>query len=235
MQETTTENPDKLKDTELKGNIYLVDKPLDFTSADIVRIFKKSFNLKKAGHSGTLDPKATGLLILCSGKMTKKISEYIEYDKEYEGSIKLGATTRSFDTENEEENIIDSFEISNEEIEETRKSFLGEIEQMPPMYSAIKFKGKPLYKIARKGREIERETRKIFVSDFEVKRINEKEIYFRISSSKGTYIRSIANDFGKRLGVGGYLKQLRRIRIGKYELKDLTEEVNGIKYKIHME
>lgn len=214
------------------GKVILVDKPLNYTSADIVRIFKKRLNLKKVGHSGTLDPKATGLLILCSDKMTKRINEFIEYDKEYEGIIRIGATTKSFDTENEEENVLERFEISDSEIENIRKQFLGETEQLPPMYSAVKHKGKPLYKMARKGREIARSTRKIFISEFDIKRKTSEELYFRISSSKGTYIRSIANDFGERLGVGGYLKELRRTRIGKFKLGEFEEVINDIKFSI---
>lgn len=232
MEEKSKDASQDIQNEPLPGKIFLIDKPLDFTSFDIVRIFKKSFNLKKAGHSGTLDPKATGLLIICSDKMTKKISEFIEYDKEYEGIIRIGATTKSFDTESEEENISDSINVSDEDIEEVRKSFLGGVEQMPPMYSALKHKGKPLYKMARKGHEIERAMRRIFVSDFEVKKLSKTEIFFRISSSKGTYIRTIANDFGERLGVGGYLKELRRTRIGKFKLEGLDEEVKGIRFKI---
>lgn len=232
----------KSKETELSDNkeqlspysnkIFLIDKPLDFTSFDIVRIFKKFFNLKKAGHSGTLDPKATGLLIICSDKMTKKINEFIEYDKEYEGIIRIGARTKSFDTESREEDINENVSVSPEEIESVRKTFLGEVEQMPPMFSAIKHNGKPLYKLARAGKDIERRSRKITVSEFEVKKISETEIKFRISSSKGTYIRSIANDFGERLGVGGYLKELRRTRIGGFKLEVFEEELKGIRYRI---
>lgn len=214
------------------NKIFLIDKPLDYTSADIVRIFKKCFRLKKAGHSGTLDPKATGLLIVCSDKMTKAINEFIEYDKEYEGIIRIGAKTKSFDTESKEEDVIEKINITVDEIEKVRQSFLGEVEQMPPMYSALKHKGKPLYKMARKGREIKREPRKIVVSEFDVKRISETELYFRISSSKGTYIRSIANDYGEKLGVGGYLKELRRTRIGNFALEEFNEEVRGIRFKI---
>jgi tRNA pseudouridine55 synthase len=214
------------------NRIFLIDKPLDFTSADIVRIFKKNFKLEKAGHSGTLDPKATGLLIICSDKMTKKINEFIEYDKEYEGVIRIGAKTKSFDTETEEEDVIENFVVTDDDIDQIRKSFTGEIEQLPPMYSAIKHKGKPLYKMARKGKEIERQPRRIFISEFDVKKIKETELYFRISSSKGTYIRSIANDFGEKLGVGGYLRELRRTRVGNFLLKDLDEEVRGIRFRI---
>ena len=229
-----TEDPLEIKEqlSPYSNKIFLIDKPLDFTSFDIVRIFKKKFNLKKAGHSGTLDPKATGLLIVCSDKMTKRINEFIEYDKEYEGVIRIGARTKSFDTESREEDIIDNVKVTDEEIESVRKTFLGEVEQMPPMFSAIKHNGKPLYKLARAGKEIERKSRKIVISEFEIKKVSESELKFRISSSKGTYIRSIANDFGERLGVGGYLKELRRTRIGKYDLSGLDSEVKEIRYRI---
>ena len=164
--------------------------------------------------------------------MTKKINEFIDYDKGYEGIIRIGAVTKSFDTESNEESIVEDLNISEEEIEEVRKSFLGESLQLPPMFSAVKHKGKPLYKMARKGREIEREPRKIFISEFEVKRISNTELRFRISSSKGTYIRCIANDFGVRLGVGGYLKELRRIRIGKFRIGEFREEIKNIRYTV---
>ncbi|MEO8663880.1 MAG: tRNA pseudouridine(55) synthase TruB [Ignavibacteria bacterium] len=223
--------PDK-EVTRYSDSLFLVDKPLDFTSADIVRIFKKDFDIRKIGHSGTLDPKATGLLILCSGKKTKIINEYIEHDKEYEGIIRIGARTKSFDTESEEEEIVESLNVSEEEIENVRKSFLGETDQMPPMYSAVKHKGKPLYKLARKGREIERKPRKIIISEFDIKRISETELYFRISSSKGTYIRTIANDFGQKLSTGAYLKTLRRTRIGKFIIDNFEEETRDIKFRI---
>ena len=228
-----TEDPLEIKEqlSPYSNKIFLIDKPLDFTSFDIVRIFKKKFNLKKAGHSGTLDPKATGLLIICSDKMTKRINEFIEYDKEYEGVIRIGARTKSFDTESREEEIIENVKVTDEEIESVRKTFLGEVEQMPPMFSAIKHNGKPLYKLARAGKEIERKSRKIIISEFEIKKVSESELKFRISSSKGTYIRSIANDFGERLGVGGYLKELRRTRIGKYDLSGLDSEVKEIRYR----
>lgn len=219
-------------ESQSPGKIFLIDKPLDYTSADIVRIFKKNLNLKKVGHSGTLDPKATGLLILCSDKMTKRINEFIEYDKEYEGVIRIGATTKSFDTESEEENVLESFDVSDSQIENVREKFLGETDQLPPMYSAVKHKGKPLYKMARKGREIERATRKIFISEFDIMRKSQTELHFRISSSKGTYIRSIANDFGERLGVGGYLKELRRTRIGEFKLGEFDEKIRDIRYMI---
>lgn len=210
--------------------ILLADKPLDYTSADIVRIFKKEFDIPKIGHSGTLDPKATGLLVLCTGKMTKKITEFIDYDKSYEGVIRIGAVTKSFDTETGEECVKDVSGVSDEDLENVRKSFLGEIMQLPPMYSALKHKGKPLYKFARKGREIERAPRKIFVNEFDVWKVSETEVGFRISASKGAYIRCIANDFGEKLGTGGYLKELRRTRVGEFELGDFGMSVRDIKY-----
>lgn len=212
------------------NRIFLADKPLDLTSADVVRIFKKEFGLGKIGHSGTLDPKATGLLVLCSGKLTKKISEFIDYDKSYEGVIRIGATTKSFDTETEEENFADVSGIGDEELESARKQFIGEVVQMPPMYSAIKHKGKPLYKFARKGREIERKPRNILVEEFKITRISDTEVGFSISASKGAYIRCIANDFGAALGVGGYLKTLRRTRIGKFQISVFKESVRNIPY-----
>jgi len=216
---------------QLPGKIFLVDKPLDFTSADIVRIFKKDLNLRKIGHSGTLDPRATGLLILCSDKMTKRINEFIEYDKEYEGVIRMGAVTKSFDTETEEVITAENFVLSDEEIEKARVSFLGETEQLPPMYSAIKNKGKPLYKLARKGKEIERKLRKISISNFVLRKKSENELYFRLSCSKGTYIRVIAYDLGEKLKVGGYLKELRRTRVGKFMMEGLDQEIRSIRYK----
>lgn len=212
------------------NRIFLADKPLDLTSADVVRIFKKEFGLGKIGHSGTLDPKATGLLVLCSGKLTKRITEFIDYDKSYEGVIRIGATTKSFDTETEEENFADVSGIGDEELESARKQFIGEVVQMPPMYSAIKHKGKPLYKFARKGREIERKPRNILVEEFKITRISDTEVGFSISASKGAYIRCIANDFGAALGVGGYLKTLRRTRIGKFQISVFKESVRNIPY-----
>ncbi|MCX7832816.1 MAG: tRNA pseudouridine(55) synthase TruB [Ignavibacteria bacterium] len=210
----------------------LVDKPTDYTSADIVRIFKKKFKIKKIGHTGTLDPKATGLLILCTDKMTKEITKLIETEKEYEGIFRIGATTKTFDTESEEENIVPTKDISEELIILTAHSFIGESEQIPPIYSAIKYKGKPLYTHARKGKKVELKPRRIFISKFDVKKLNETEVYFKIICSKGTYIRTIANDFGQKLGCGAYLKSLRRTRIGNFVLENFNENLNGIPYKI---
>lgn len=208
--------------------IILTDKPLDWTSTDVVRFLKKKLSLKKVGHAGSLDPRATGLLILCTDRMTKKINDFMDMEKEYQGIIKIGARTRSFDTETEEEDLKDVSGINDEMIEKVRITFLGEIEQIPPMHSALKFNGRPLYKLARKGETVELKARKIEIKEFEIKRLNEKEIFFDIICSKGTYIRSIANDFGEKLNVGGYLKELRRTRIGVYDLKNLKDAAGEI-------
>jgi tRNA pseudouridine55 synthase len=211
--------------------IIIVDKPLDFTSADVVRLFKKQFRINKIGHAGSLDPKATGLLILCTDSMTKKIDMFMDLEKEYSGIIRIGAVTKSFDTEKEEENEIDTSHITDEEIQKVINSFLGETEQMPPMYSALKHKGRALYKLAREGKVIERQVRKINISSIEARKINQKEVFFNVVCSKGTYIRVIADDFGAKLGVGGYLLELRRLRIGTLTLENLDREVKNIRYK----
>lgn len=210
------------------GLLLLIDKPKDYTSARVVSIVKSRLNVKKAGHSGTLDPKASGLLIVCTDRQTKQLSNLLESDKEYEGIMILGEITKSFDTETEamEKRPIDN--ISREMILETSKVFTGELEQLPPMFSAVKYKGKPLYKYARKNKTISRKTRKVFIKEFEIEKISMPEIHFRIVCSKGTYIRTLVNDFGEKLGVGAYLKELRRLKIGTYDVKDSIklEEIN---------
>lgn len=206
------------------NKVILVDKPLFWTSAKVTNKIKKTFRLKKVGHSGTLDPKATGLLVICTGKKTKTITEMIGADKDYEGTIRIGAVTPTFDTESEEEDIKDVSFVTNELINQAREKFLGEIEQIPPMHSAIKHKGKPIYKLARKGKTLELQPRRVNIKEFTVERISETEIKFFVSVSKGTYIRSLANDFGAELGIGGYLKTLRRLRVGNFDLKMLDED-----------
>lgn len=212
--------------------IILADKPKEWSSNGVLNVLKKKLGIKKAGHSGTLDPMATGLLVICTGKMTKKISGFIDYNKEYEGIIKIGAKTGSFDTETEEYDLTDASHVTDEDVEAVREKFLGEIMQIPPMHSALKHKGKPLYKLARKGKEIDREPRKVTISEFELKRMTENELEFRILCSKGTYIRSIANDIGAELGVGGYLKELRRTSVGEFSISDMDREINGIRYRV---
>ena len=206
------------------NKVILVDKPLFWTSAKVTNKIKKTFKLKKVGHSGTLDPKATGLLVICTGKKTKAITEMIGADKDYEGTIRIGAVTPTFDTESEEQDIKDVSYITEEQIYAVRNKFLGEIEQIPPMHSAIKHKGKPLYKLARKGKTLELQPRRVFIKDFQVERISETEIKFFVSVSKGTYIRSLANDFGVELGTGGYLKTLRRLRVGDFDIRMIDEK-----------
>jgi len=206
--------------TKQPALMLLLDKPKEYTSARVVNIVKKFLDVNKAGHSGTLDPKATGLMIVCTGKLTKSLNELLDSDKEYQGVMIIGEKTKSFDSETEvyEKNPFEH--ITKEQIIENVKGFTGEIEQLPPMYSALKHKGKPLYKFARKGREIERNVRTVFVKEFEIKSINLPEIEFRVLCSKGTYIRTLVSDFGDKLGTGAYLKELRRLKIGKYDVKD---------------
>jgi len=186
----------------------------------------------KVGHAGTLDPRATGLLIVCTDSMTKKINDFMDMEKEYEGIIGIGATTKTYDTESEEENFKDTGFINDEHVEKVRNFFLGETVQTPPIYSALKHKGKPLYKFAREGKEIEVKPRKIFISSFEMKLSNNKELFFRVVCGKGTYIRTLANDIGEKLGCGGYLKTLRRTRIGDFTVSNLESNIQGINYRI---
>ena len=212
--------------------IILTDKPWDITSAKVVYLFKKNFNIRKIGHAGTLDPRATGLLILCTDSMTKTIADFMDYEKEYEGVIKIGKTTPTYDTESEEMDFKDISNISQKDIEEVRIKFTGEILQIPPIYSAIKQKGKPVYKLARKGKPVYMKPRKIIIHSFDITGFEKDEVLFRTICSKGTYIRALANDFGRELGVGGYLYKLRRTRIGIYNLEGLDREIQKIKYRI---
>lgn len=210
----------------LQGKVLLIDKPLEWTSFQAVNKIrwhiKKRFGLKKikVGHAGTLDPLATGLLIICTGKKTKSINEYQAQEKEYTGTFFLGATTPSYDLETEVNQTFDIDHISEEKIYNTAKSFIGEIDQKPPIFSAIKMDGKRLYDIARKGETAEIQSRKISISKFEITRIVLPEVDFRVSCSKGTYIRSLANDFGQKLNSGAYLSALRRTRIGNFSVEN---------------
>ena len=205
------------------GEVILIDKDKGLTSFSVVHKVRKAVQVKKVGHAGTLDPEATGLLIICTGKKTKEIYKYQDSEKTYTGIISLGKSTASMDAETEfsEEKSLNG--IGNDEIEKVRKSFLGKIEQMPPMYSAIKHKGKSLYKYARKGVEIERAAREVTISKFEITKTDLPDIHFEIVCSKGTYIRVIADDFGNKLGCGAYLKSLRRTAIGEYKVEDAFE------------
>lgn len=202
------------------GEAILIDKRVGLTSFSIVYKLRKILGIKKIGHAGTLDPFASGLLIICTGKKTKDISKYQETTKVYTGIISLGKRTPSMDLETEfiEEKSTEG--ISEEDIYNTAEKLTGEILQIPPMYSAVKINGKALYKYARKGKEIKREPRKIIISEFKIEKIEMPDIHFRITCSKGTYIRVIADDFGQILGCGGFLKELRRIQIGEFLVND---------------
>ncbi len=219
--------PEKLTEEDFKnGQILLFDKPLEWTSFQMVNkvrwLIRKNFNIKKikVGHAGTLDPLATGLLILCTGKMTKKIEEYQGQEKEYTGTFTLGATTPSYDMETEIDEIYPTNHISEEKIYEATKSFIGDIQQYPPVFSALKKEGKRLYEYARKGEEVEIAARKVHISSFEITAISMPNVEFKVVCSKGTYIRSLAYDFGKELNSGAYLSALRRTRIGEFDVKN---------------
>jgi tRNA pseudouridine55 synthase len=205
-----------------EGEVLLLDKPLEWTSFDVVakvrNIIRKKEGKVKVGHAGTLDPLATGLLILCTGKKTKTIESYQAQQKEYTGEITLGATTPSFDGETEVDQTYDIAHIDQSLIEETVAKFTGEIDQIPPMFSAVKVDGKRLYKHARKGQVVEIEPRKITIHEFEITNIDLPKLEFRVVCSKGTYIRSLARDFGKALNAGAYLSALRRTKIGDFDV-----------------
>jgi len=206
------------------GKVILIDKPLNWTSFQVVNkirwAIRRKFNLKKikVGHAGTLDPLATGLLILCTGKMTKKINLYQAESKEYTGTITLGGTTPSFDLETEVNQTFSIDHITEELLLEAAQSFKGLIQQKPPIYSAIKKDGVRLYELARKGEQTEIKSREVHIIDFEITKIDLPEVSFRIECSKGTYIRSIADDFGKKLESGAHLSSLRRTKSGNFDL-----------------
>lgn len=207
-----------------EGHVFLIDKPLDWTSFDAVNKIRwnirKAYDLKKikVGHAGTLDPKATGLLLICTGKWTKRIDEFQAQEKTYTGTIKLGVTTPTYDLESEEDQMFPTEHITDELIYETTKQFTGDIEQFPPMHSAIKVDGKRLYELAREGQEIERKARKVTIEEFKITKIDLPFVDFEVKCSKGTYIRSLAFDFGKALNSGGYLTALRRTKIGEFDV-----------------
>ncbi len=203
-----------------QGQVLLINKPLYWTSFDAVRKIRNLIGIKKVGHAGTLDPLATGLLIICTGKFTKKINEYMAQEKEYTGTFTIGATTATYDLESKPENFKSIENLSEEKIRNVIKKFLGEIKQVPPAHSAIKLQGKRVYELARKGKEVNLEPRKIFVQEFEIGQIELPLVHFRVVCSTGTYIRSLANDFGKQLACGAYLSCLCRTRIGEFKLED---------------
>ena len=213
----------------------MIDKPLEWTSFDVVRKIRNLVRIKKVGHAGTLDPLATGLLIVCTGRFTKKINEYMAQEKEYTGSFTLGANTPTYDLESEPGNFKDTSSITAEKILNTVKRFTGEIMQVPPAHSAIKIGGKRVYELARQGKEVVIEPRKIMIKEFEITKIEMPVVFFRVVCSTGTYIRSLAHDFGEALESGGYLSSLCRTRIGDSKLNDaktisqLEDEIKKIR------
>jgi len=208
-----------------EGKLLLINKPLHWTSFDVVRKIRNVTKTKKVGHAGTLDPLATGLLIICTGRLTKKINEYMAQEKEYTGTFTLGATTPTYDLESKPGNFLPFENITNEQMEIVSKQFCGEIMQVPPAHSAIKKEGKRVYELARRGKEVKLDPRKIFIKEFQMTRIELPSVEFRVVCSTGTYIRSLANDFGQALGCGAYLSSLCRTRIGEFNLENaLTVE-----------
>ena len=202
------------------GYVILVDKPLYWTSFDVVKKLKFALNIKKIGHAGTLDPLATGLLILCTGKKTKEIEQYQNQPKVYEGTMVLGQTTPSYDLETKLTPAVDISSISEQKILDTTKYFLGAISQTPPIFSAVKVNGIRAYTHARRGDDIKLKSRIVQIDSFEIVKVALPEVKFKVSCSKGTYIRSLANDFGQKLLVGAYLSQLRRTKIGVQSVDD---------------
>ena len=205
------------------GRLLLINKPLEWTSFDVVNKLRKILNMKKIGHAGTLDPLATGLLIVCTGKMTKRIEEFMGLEKEYTGTFVLGQTTPSHDLETEPTEPRMLSHLESEKIVAATTTFLGKIEQLPPQHSAIKIGGKKAYQLARKGKVARLEPRTVEITEFIITDINLPEVKFKVTCSKGTYIRALARDFGEKLGVGAYLSQLCRTRIGPYLLDDAQE------------
>lgn len=218
------------------GEVLLIDKPYRWTSFDVVGKIRNAIKPQKVkvGHAGTLDPLATGLLILCTGKLTKTIDQLQAQEKEYTGTFMLGATTPSYDAETAIDKRFDINTLSTEKIHEATLSFIGDIEQYPPAHSAIKIGGERLYEKARRGEEVELRPRAVSIKTFEITSINLPEVTFRVVCGKGTYIRSLANDFGKALHNGAYLSTLRRIRSGDFHVDNafkVMELVNHIRSK----
>lgn len=210
----------------LEGKVLLLDKPLQWTSFDVVKKVRYLTKIMKVGHAGTLDPLATGLLIVCTGKFTKKINEYMGMEKEYTGTFTLGAVTPTYDLESEPQNHRPIDHLTTENIYAATVALTGEIMQVPPAHSAIKQAGKPVYLAARKGLDVKMEPRPVTIHSFQIEKIELPVVYFRVVCSTGTYIRSLANDFGAALGVGGYMSSLRRTRIGLYQVADAKQLID---------
>lgn len=217
----------------LEGQAILIDKPVHWTSFDVVRKIRNITRIVKVGHAGTLDPLATGLLIVCTGKYTKKINEYMGMEKEYTGTFTLGATTPTYDLESQPVNFCNTDHLTESQIKKATQEFTGPIMQVPPIHSAIKQEGKPVYLAARKGIDVVLEPRPVTIHAFEIEKIELPVVHFRVVCSTGTYIRSLANDFGKALGVGAYMSSLRRTRIGHFQVSD-AESMESFETKIEL-
>ncbi|WP_424961584.1 tRNA pseudouridine(55) synthase TruB [Ekhidna sp.] len=212
-----------MENTYAEGRLILINKPVDWTSFDVVKKLRYTLKVKKIGHAGTLDPLATGLLIIGTGKFTKKLNELQGLDKTYEGIIEIGKTTPSYDLETEFDSEKDWLGVTENQLEDARKQLSGNIEQIPPAHSAIKVGGERAYKKARKNKEVKLEPRSLTIHDFQIDYSNLPEVKFKVSCSKGTYIRSLAHDFGQMIGVGAYLKKLVRTSVGEYQLSDAVD------------
>jgi tRNA pseudouridine55 synthase len=219
----------------LNGKVLLINKPLRWTSFDAVKKVRILTKVSKVGHAGTLDPLATGLLIICTGKFTKRINEFMAQEKEYTGSFTLGAVTPTYDLESEPIDQKEFAHITGDQLLEVKKQFTGEIMQVPPAHSAIKKDGVTAYKMARKGIELKLDPRKVTISEFEIEKYEAPIVYFRVVCTTGTYIRSLANDFGAALGCGAHLSSLCRTRIGEFRLEnsmtipEFESEINALK------
>ncbi|TAD99422.1 MAG: tRNA pseudouridine(55) synthase TruB [Bacteroidetes bacterium] len=217
----------------VEGEVLLIDKPLKWTSFDVVNKIRWAIKLKKIGHAGTLDPLATGLLILCTGKKTKQIDQFQAQEKEYTGVLVFGKTTPSIDLETDFDSETNTDNLQESQIREAVETFKGLISQFPPQYSAVKIGGKPAYLSARKGKNVEVKSREVTVYEFEITALALPSLHFRIRCSKGTYIRSLVKDLGDKLGVGAYLAELRRTKIGDFDVKnawqvqDLIEKIKN--------
>ncbi|MFI5129744.1 MAG: tRNA pseudouridine(55) synthase TruB [Chitinophagales bacterium] len=216
-----------------EGRVLLINKPLHWTSFDAVRKIRNLIRIKKVGHAGTLDPLASGLLIICTGKFTKRINEYMAREKEYTGSFTLGATTPTYDLESKPVNFKPVDNIDEADLADAANQLTGEIMQVPPAHSAIKIEGKRVYELARQGKEVKIEPRRVTIREFEIITTEMPVVHFRVVCSTGTYIRSLANDFGIILGCGAYLSSLCRTKIGEFSLADamtideFTTTLNG--------
>ena len=228
-------------DFDGEGEMLLIDKPLDWTSFQVVKEVRNLFGIRKVGHAGTLDPRATGLLILCTGKQTKSFDQMSAMEKEYTGTFELGIRTPSFDLETGVTERAECSTVTSEQIRHVAMGFVGAQLQTPPMYSAVKYHGKPLYKYARKGRTVERAPKEIDISELDIVSFDTPVVRFRVVCSKGTYIRSLIHDIGERLGCGATLTSLRRTRIGEHriehamtieELEALRDELRDRKHAL---